>query len=58
MTAVITEAPRTPPRALVRVFWSIHRAVYRLRGGGAVYARDCFRAPDAKAATVVVLEPR
>ena len=33
MTAVITAAPRTPPRALVRIFWFIHRAVYRPTGG-------------------------
>jgi deazaflavin-dependent oxidoreductase (nitroreductase family) len=33
MTAVTTEAPRTPPRALVRVFWFTHRAVYRLARG-------------------------
>ena len=33
MTTVTTEAPRTPPRALVRVFWAIHRAIYRLTGG-------------------------
>jgi hypothetical protein len=33
MTAVTKEAPRTPPRALVRVFWVLHRAMYRLSGG-------------------------
>jgi F420H(2)-dependent quinone reductase len=33
MTAVPKAAPRTPPRALVRVFWMVHRAIYRLTGG-------------------------
>lgn len=33
MTAATKGAPRTPPRALVRAFWMIHRAVYRLSGG-------------------------
>ena len=33
MTAVTKEAPRTPPRALVRTFWVLHRAIYRLTGG-------------------------
>ena len=33
MTAVMKESPRTPPRGLVRVFWLIHRAIYRLTGG-------------------------
>lgn len=33
MTAVTNEAPRTPPRALVRTFWLLHRAIYRLTGG-------------------------
>ena len=32
MTAVTKEAARTPPRALVRVFWVLHRAIYRLTG--------------------------
>ena len=33
MTAVTKEVPRTPPRALVRIFWMVHRAVYRLTRG-------------------------
>src|SRR5918999_4163348 len=33
MTAVTTEAPRKPPRVLVRVFWVLHRAIYRLTRG-------------------------
>jgi F420H(2)-dependent quinone reductase len=33
MTAVGEQAPRTPPRVLVRTFWAIHRAIYRLSGG-------------------------
>lgn len=33
MTAVREQAPRTPPRTLVRVFWVLHRAAYRLTGG-------------------------
>ncbi len=33
MTAVTKERPRTPPRLLVRAFWLIHRAIYRLTGG-------------------------
>jgi F420H(2)-dependent quinone reductase len=33
MTAVSREAPRTPPRLLVKVFWIVHRAVYRLTAG-------------------------
>ena len=33
MTAVSREAPRRPPRLLVRVFWKMHRAMYRLSGG-------------------------
>ncbi|HSK92818.1 MAG TPA: nitroreductase/quinone reductase family protein [Candidatus Angelobacter sp.] len=33
MTAVTSAPPRTPPRALVRLFWLMHRALYRLTGG-------------------------
>ena len=33
MTAVREQAPRTPPRTLIRVFWVLHRAAYRLTGG-------------------------
>lgn len=33
VTAVIKEAPRTPPRAMVRTFWMVHRAIYRITGG-------------------------
>ena len=33
MTSVTREAPRTPPRAVVRIFWMVHRAVYRITGG-------------------------
>jgi len=33
MTATANEAPRTPPRALVRAFWLIHRTIYRVTGG-------------------------
>ncbi len=33
MTAVREQAPRTPPRPLVRTFWLLHRAAYRLTGG-------------------------
>lgn len=32
MTAV-REAPRTPPRFVVRTFWLLHRAAYRISGG-------------------------
>ncbi len=28
-----TQAPTSPPRILIRTFWSLHRAVYRLSGG-------------------------
>ena len=33
MTAVRQQAPRTPPRFLVRTFWLLHRTAYRLTGG-------------------------
>lgn len=33
MTAVREQAPRTPPRFLIRTFWLLHRAAYRLSGG-------------------------
>jgi len=33
MTAGTAEARRTPPRLLVRTFWSLHRAAYRATGG-------------------------
>jgi deazaflavin-dependent oxidoreductase (nitroreductase family) len=26
-------APRNPPRALIRLFWALHRAAYRITGG-------------------------
>jgi F420H(2)-dependent quinone reductase len=34
MTAVREQAPRTPPRFVVRTFWFLHRTAYRLTGGG------------------------
>ena len=34
MTAVREQAPRTPPRFVVRTFWLLHRTAYRLTGGG------------------------
>ena len=34
MTAVHEQAPRTPPRFVVRTFWLLHRGAYRLSGGG------------------------
>jgi deazaflavin-dependent oxidoreductase (nitroreductase family) len=34
VTAVREQAPRTPPRFLVRTFWFLHRAAYRITGGG------------------------
>ena len=34
MTAIREGAPRTPPRPLVRTFWLLHRAAYRVTGGG------------------------
>ncbi len=33
MTAVREQAPRTPPRLVIRTFWLLHRAAYRLTGG-------------------------
>ncbi len=33
MTAELQQAPRTPPRALVKSFWALHRSIYRLTGG-------------------------
>ena len=33
MTAVREQAPRTPPRFVVRTFWLLHRAAYRVTGG-------------------------
>lgn len=33
MAATVAEAPSTPPRALVRFFWLLHRGIYRLTGG-------------------------
>jgi len=33
MTAETAQVPRTPPRVLVRTFWILHRAAYRLTGG-------------------------
>lgn len=32
MTAT-REAPRTPPRFVIRIFWMLHRGAYRLTGG-------------------------
>lgn len=34
MTAAREQAPRTPPRFVVRTFWMLHRAAYRVTGGG------------------------
>jgi F420H(2)-dependent quinone reductase len=34
VTAIREGAPRTPPRPLVRTFWLLHRAAYRVTGGG------------------------
>ncbi len=34
MTAIREGAPRTPPRPLIRIFWTLHRAAYRVSGGG------------------------
>jgi hypothetical protein len=34
MTAASQQAPRTPPRFVVRTLWLLHRAAYRLTGGG------------------------
>ena len=33
MTAVREEAPRTPPRFVIRIVWMLHRTAYRLTGG-------------------------
>ena len=33
MTAVREQAPRTPPRFVIRFFWMLHRSAYRLTGG-------------------------
>ena len=34
MTAITERAPRTPPRPLIRIVWMLHRAAYRITGGG------------------------
>ena len=33
MTATRTAARRTPPRFVIRTFWVLHRAAYRITGG-------------------------
>jgi deazaflavin-dependent oxidoreductase (nitroreductase family) len=33
MTAVREQAPRTPPRFVIRIVWMAHRMAYRLTGG-------------------------
>lgn len=33
MTTRTKQASSTPPRILIRTFWTVHRAVYRLSGG-------------------------
>jgi deazaflavin-dependent oxidoreductase (nitroreductase family) len=33
MTTRVQQTLRTPPRAVVRTFWAVHRAIYRLSGG-------------------------
>jgi deazaflavin-dependent oxidoreductase (nitroreductase family) len=33
MTAIRKEAPRTPPRFVVRIFWMLHRGLYRFSRG-------------------------
>ena len=33
MTAVREGGPRTPPRFVVRIFWMLHRGLYRFSGG-------------------------
>ena len=33
MTALRDQAPRTPPRFVVRTFWMLHRGLYRFSGG-------------------------
>lgn len=44
MTAVGEQSVRTPPRVLIRAFWVLHRAVYRVSGGRIGLSR-----PDAGA---------
>jgi deazaflavin-dependent oxidoreductase (nitroreductase family) len=34
MTTTREQSPRTPPRFVVRTFWLLHRAAYRVTGGG------------------------
>ncbi len=33
MTGIAHPTPKTPPRLLVRTFWKLHRAAYRVTGG-------------------------
>jgi F420H(2)-dependent quinone reductase len=33
MTAIREQAPRTPPRFVIRIVWMLHRTAYRLTGG-------------------------
>ncbi len=33
MTETITRAPKLPPRWFIRLFWRVHRLLYRLGGG-------------------------
>ncbi len=33
MTAIRQEAPSQPPRPLIKLFWKVHRAMYRITGG-------------------------
>ncbi len=33
MTAVAEQGAKTPPRPLIRTFWKLHRAAYRITGG-------------------------
>jgi len=33
MTVVREQAPRTPPRFVIRIVWMLHRTAYRLTGG-------------------------
>ena len=33
MTAVREQAPRTPPRFVIRIAWMLHRTAYRVTGG-------------------------
>ena len=42
MTAAVEPTAKTPPRPLVRTFWKLHRAAYRLTGG-----RFGLKAPEA-----------